>query len=39
MANKDLKEFMLSIIESLESEHRFGTAHVYRSALRSFTLY
>lgn len=39
MANKDLKEFMLSIIESLESEQRFGTAHVYRSALRSFTLY
>lgn len=39
MANQDLKDFMLSVIESLESEQRFGTAHVYRSSLRAFTLY
>lgn len=39
MADKNLKELMLSLIESLESERRFGSAHVYRSALRSFTRY
>ena len=39
MTNQDLKDFMLSVIEGLESEQRFGTAHVYRSSLRAFTLY
>lgn len=45
MANKELKGqdtldgLMLSVVEILESERRFGTAHVYRSTLRSFTLY
>lgn len=45
MAKKELKEqnklegLMLSVVENLESERRFGTAHVYRSTLRSFTLY
>lgn len=45
MAKKELKVqnsldgLMLSVVENLESERRFGTAHVYRSTLRSFTLY
>ncbi len=36
---KDLTSFTLSVIKELEDEGRFGTAHVYRSALRAFLLY
>ena len=31
---KDLTTFTLSVIQELEDEGRFGTAHVYRSMLR-----
>ena len=33
---KDLTTFTLSVIQELEDEGRFGTAHVYRSMLRAF---
>ena len=33
---KDLTTFTLSVIQELEDEGRFGTAHVYRSMLRGF---
>lgn len=36
---KDLTSFTLSVIERLEDEGRFGTAHVYRSTLRAFLHY
>lgn len=31
--------FTLSVIQELEDEGRFGTAHVYRSMLRAFQRY
>ena len=36
---KDLTTFTLSVIQELEDEGRFGTAHVYRSMLRAFQRY
>ena len=36
---KNLTEFMLSLVQALEDEHRFGSAHVYRSTLHTFTAY
>ena len=36
---KNLTEFMLSLVQTLEDEHRFGSAHVYRSTLHTFTAY
>lgn len=30
---------MLSLVQTLEDEHRFGSAHVYRSTLHTFTAY
>ena len=36
---KDLTSFTLSVVQELEDEGRFGTAHVYRSTLRAFQLY
>lgn len=36
---KDLTNFTLSVLEDLEDEGRFGTAHVYRSTLRTFIAY
>lgn len=36
---KDFSEFTLSMIQNLEEEGRFGTAHVYRSTLKAFTHY
>lgn len=37
--NKNLTEFMLSLVHTLEGEHRFGSAHVYRSTLHTFIAY
>lgn len=39
MKNKELNDFMLSLIDHLEREQRFGTAHVYNSTLNAFTGY
>lgn len=36
---KDLTSFTLSLIRKLEEEGRYGTAHVYGSALRAFQKY
>lgn len=36
---KDLTTFTLSVIQELEDEGRFGTAHVYSSMLRAFQRY
>lgn len=36
---KDLTSFTLSVVQELEDRERFGTAHVYRSALRAFQRY
>lgn len=36
---KDLTSFTLSLVRKLEEEGRFGTAHVYGSALRAFQKY
>lgn len=36
---KDLTTFTLSLLQELENEGRFGTAHVYRSTLKAFTAY
>ncbi len=36
---KDLTSFTLSVVQELEDRGRFGTAHVYRSALRAFQRY
>lgn len=36
---KDLTSFTLSVVQELEDEGRFGTAHVYRSMLRAFRRY
>lgn len=39
MKKQNLNDFMLSLVDSLKEEHRFGTAHVYHSALCSFQTY
>lgn len=36
---KELTCFTLSVLQELENEGRFGTAHVYRSTLNAFTAY
>lgn len=36
---RNLTTFTLSVIQQLEEEGRFGTAHVYRSTLKAFMLY
>ncbi|WP_300699053.1 phage integrase SAM-like domain-containing protein [Bacteroides sp.] len=36
---KELTCFTLSVLQELEDEGRFGTAHVYRSTLRTFIVY
>lgn len=36
---RDLTSFTLSVIQELEDDGRYGTAHVYRSTLRAFSLY